>query len=86
MIDDLDLTRINKFANSSDSLEKRVIRRKSCCCGWCGGITKLERKHNDLVIKKILNEESTPLKLTPISSDGDKTTFHNVSKAISNKF
>jgi len=29
--------------------ERKFIRRKSCCCQWCGGISSLETKHQDLV-------------------------------------
>jgi len=29
--------------------ERKFIRRKSCCCQWCGGISTLETKHQDLV-------------------------------------
>jgi len=29
--------------------ERKFIRRKSCCCQCCGGISSLETKHQDLV-------------------------------------
>ena len=27
----------------------KIIRRRSCCCQWCGGISDFETKHQDIV-------------------------------------
>jgi len=38
-------------------ISKKHVRRKSCCCSFCGGISPLERRTIDIVITK---EEGKP--------------------------
>ena len=42
----------NVKIDSSDLLNEtdiKIMRRRSCCCKWCGGISEFEMKNQDII-------------------------------------
>lgn len=65
---------------------KSMMRRRSCCCKWCGGVSKMEVKHNDLIEVKKKVEKNPSIRISLSAIPVEKITPTNNRSFISGNF